>query len=97
MLACEWKDINCRIEEIESDIASNKLSAEPFGWQGVAKSERSLQLCATIYNEYKFPADIKNVGHLRYDHNRKVHIGYLSGKFGNQAVSYSSGRRFRGA
>ena len=87
MLACEWNEINSLIEEIESDVASGKPSAEPFGWQGVAKSERSLQQCAKLYSDINFPAHIKNARPLRYDHKHKIRIGYLSGRFGKQAVS----------
>jgi predicted O-linked N-acetylglucosamine transferase (SPINDLY family) len=88
MLSCEWKDVNYLIAEIERDLASGKLSAEPFGWQGVAKTERSLLLCAKLYNEKEFPASITNNNRLQYDHKRKVRVGYLSGRFGRQAVSH---------
>lgn len=59
MMICDWHEVKSLIEEIEVDVASGKLSAEPFGWQGVAKSERSLQLCANLYNEREFPAHPK--------------------------------------
>ena len=89
MLCCDWKEVNYLIEEIERDIASGKLSAGPFGWQGIAKSERSLQLCAKLYNENNFPANI-NISTRRplANNNSKIRIGYLSGEFREQATSH---------
>ncbi len=86
MLSCDWHGIGGLIAEIESDIAAGKLSAEPFGWQGVARSNRSLQTCAELYNAAKFPA-ARNAAVARPDNGGRIRIGYVAGEFRAQATS----------
>ncbi|HEX7789304.1 MAG TPA: tetratricopeptide repeat protein [Afipia sp.] len=88
MLACDWRDIGNLVKEIEDDIAAGRLSAEPFGWQGLATSDQSLRKCAELYNAAMFPAD-RNAPVARPDNGGKIkiRIGYLSGEFRAQATS----------
>src|SRR5262249_37078923 len=88
MLSCDWKGVDALIAEIEEDIASRKLSTEPFGWQGVAKSQRSLQMCAEIYNEENHPGNIKADFGSRRTNRKKIRIGYSSGELREQATSH---------
>ncbi len=88
MLACDWRGIEPLISEIESDIAAGKLSAEPFGWQGVATSDRSLQRCAEIYNAAMFPANHRGAPVARPNNGDKIRIGYVSGDFRAQATAF---------
>lgn len=88
MLACDWRDTGRLIAEIEADIAAGKLSAEPFGWQGVARSDRSLQKCAELYSAAKFPANFRGAPVARPDNGDRIRIGYLSGEFRAQATSF---------
>lgn len=85
-LACDWRDIASLIAEIESDIAAGELSAEPFGWQGIATSNRSLQRCAELYSAAKFPANHRGAPVARPDNGDRIRIGYLSGEFRAQAT-----------
>jgi predicted O-linked N-acetylglucosamine transferase (SPINDLY family) len=88
MLGCEWENIDRLIEEIESEIVAGQLSGEPFGWQGVAKSERSLELCASLYSNSEFPAKNEHSKKITSDRKRKIRVGYLSGEFRDQATSH---------
>jgi len=88
MLSCDWIGVDALIAEIDEDIASRKLSAEPFGWQGVAKSERSLQLCAEIYNKENHPPNIKTDFEKRRANRKKIRVGYSSGELREQATSH---------
>lgn len=88
MLACDWAGTADLIADIESDIAAGKLSAEPFGWQGVATTDRSLQRCAEIYSAATFPANHRGLPPARPDNGGKIRIGYLSGDFRAQATSF---------
>jgi predicted O-linked N-acetylglucosamine transferase (SPINDLY family) len=87
MLTCDWAEVDGLIGEIESDLASGKLVAEPFGWQGIATSERSLQQCAELYNAKTFPAGPASPALLLSGANTKIRVGYLSGEFRQQATS----------
>ena len=87
MLACDWKDVNASIAAINEDVLLGKLSAHPFGWQGVARSERSLQLCAELFNERSFPAKNKIAASKPAPNHKKIRIGYSSGELREQATS----------
>lgn len=87
MLCCDWAGTDRLIAEIERDLASGQLSAEPFGWQGVAKSQRSLQRCAELYSVARFPANPGQPAPRRIGASGKIRIGYLSGEFRQQATS----------
>jgi predicted O-linked N-acetylglucosamine transferase (SPINDLY family) len=91
MLCCDWNDFDAQVRDVENDINSNKPAAEPFGWQGLATNERSLQRCAQIYNANRYPAEgSKGLRGLFVEDGvkRKIRIGYLSGEFREQATSY---------
>jgi predicted O-linked N-acetylglucosamine transferase (SPINDLY family) len=87
MLACDWSETDRLIAEINTDLASGQLSAEPFGWQGVATSQRSLLQCAQLYCASRFPANFTTPAAPRPRLNGKIRIGYLSGEFRQQATS----------
>jgi predicted O-linked N-acetylglucosamine transferase (SPINDLY family) len=87
MLICDWNGIDGLIAAIETDLAAGKLAAEPFGWQGIAASEASLQRCAELANAAQFgkAAPPKNIGAVAP--GAKIRVGYLSGEFREQATS----------
>jgi predicted O-linked N-acetylglucosamine transferase (SPINDLY family) len=87
MLVCDWHDTNALIAEIEADLTAGKLAAEPFGWQGVATSERSLQRCAELTNASRFPMQAPLLRASPTEPDAKIRIGYLSGEFRQQATS----------
>ncbi|MGM4895285.1 O-linked N-acetylglucosamine transferase family protein [Tardiphaga sp. 839_C3_N1_4] len=87
MLVCDWRDVNALIAEIEADLIAGKLAAEPFGWQGVATSERSLQRCAELTNASRFPTQDSPLRASSTGPDAKIRIGYLSGEFRQQATS----------
>jgi len=88
MLSCSWRGVEALIAEVETEISSGKLSAEPFGWQGLAKSPRSLQRCAELFNAEKYPAKHKDTPPRRLSDRGKIRIGYASGEFRDQATSH---------
>jgi predicted O-linked N-acetylglucosamine transferase (SPINDLY family) len=87
MLACDWSGIDQLVAAIDGDITAGRLSAEPFGWQGIATSERSLQRCAQLYNAARFPAPRGKSAPARREPYGKIRIGYLSGEFRQQATA----------
>jgi predicted O-linked N-acetylglucosamine transferase (SPINDLY family) len=88
MASCDWNELGSLIDEIESDVCSGRLSAEPFGWQGVARSERSLYLCAKMFNKKEFPKFAGGSERQRSNNHGKIRIGYLSGELREQATSH---------
>jgi predicted O-linked N-acetylglucosamine transferase (SPINDLY family) len=88
MLSCDWKGVDVLINAIEKDISAGKLSAEPFGWQGVARSQQSLQQCMEIYNKANHPENAKASLEVRRANHKKIRIGYSSGELRDQATSH---------
>jgi len=88
MSACAWNGVGDLIAEIDRDVSSGKLSAEPFGWQGVAKSPRNLQRCAELFNAEKYPARAGQGPRRSLSDRGKIRIGYASGEFRDQATSH---------
>lgn len=89
MLCCDWSNFENLVAEIERDIELNRPSAEPFGWQGVANSERSLQQAAQIYSAKRFPHNFSDsVSYHAPESPRKIRVGYLSAEFRVHATSH---------
>jgi len=88
MLSCDWREIDHLISEIDRDVAAGRLSAEPFGWQGVAESPRSLKLCAELFSGERYPADTKIAFRRPLINRQKIRIGYASGELREQATSH---------
>ncbi len=81
MLSCDWKGIEDLIAEINNDLAAGERSAEPFGYQAIARSAWDFKRCAEIYVADKFPRSEAPLWRgERYD-NPKIRVGYLSGEF----------------
>jgi protein O-GlcNAc transferase len=88
MLCCEWSGVDTLTGEIEQEIGEGRLSAEPFGWQGVAKSPQSLQLSAEAFSRERYPAARNTSTPQPVTHHQKIRVGYLSGEFREQATSH---------
>jgi predicted O-linked N-acetylglucosamine transferase (SPINDLY family) len=88
MLCCDWQGTGALIAEIDGDVNSGKLAVEPFVWQSVAKSARSLRLCAELYTAFKYPAGETIAFAGSSGGRQKIRIGYASGEFREQATSH---------
>jgi protein O-GlcNAc transferase len=88
MLVCDWSETDILIEEIGEDISKGLPSAEPFGWQGISTSPKSLHSCAAIYNRGKFGDDVGPPTSPTAGNHQKIRIGYVSGEFRDHATSH---------
>jgi protein O-GlcNAc transferase len=86
LLACDWLGIDALLGEIDKDLAAGRLSVEPFILQGISNSPRSLQRCAELYSEERYPAR-EDFRQRPLDHE-KIRVGYFSGEFREQATSH---------
>jgi predicted O-linked N-acetylglucosamine transferase (SPINDLY family) len=88
MSSCAWSISGDLVAEIERDISSGKLSADPFGWQGLANSPVSLQRCAQLFNAEKYPPQTRDVTRRAQSNSKTIRVGYSSGEFRDQATSH---------
>jgi predicted O-linked N-acetylglucosamine transferase (SPINDLY family) len=86
MLICDWTDYEYFTNRIFDEIELGNKSAEPFGFQGIAKSESLLQKCAEIYSNDVYPR-LGNLAKNSKHKHKKIHIGYLCGEFREHASS----------
>jgi predicted O-linked N-acetylglucosamine transferase (SPINDLY family) len=86
MLCCDWKSLNNMTHKLNSALLEGKKSAEPFGYQGISKSEANNALCSKIYCDSLYPANFTEHKNHNYKHN-KIRIGYVCGEFRAQATS----------
>lgn len=85
-LCAEWSDFDQLTRSVGADVLARKLSAEPFGFQGVSDSEAELRACAEIYARNKYPP-IPGLALPPRPPGAKIRLGYLCGEFRNQATS----------
>jgi protein O-GlcNAc transferase len=88
MSACAWLGTDDLIVEIEKDISWGRLSADPFGWQGLANAPLSLQRCAQLFNAEKYPAKARDTPRWAQSSSKRIRVGYSSGEFRDQATSH---------
>ena len=86
MLICDWSNYKNITNRIFNQIQLGKRGAEPFGFQGIARSESLLQKCAEIYSNDMYPALSNLTKNCKFAHT-KIHIGYLCGEFREHATS----------
>ena len=86
MLVCDWTDYKKIINEIFNLVTESRMGAEPFGFLGIASSEKLIKNCAEIYSKDKFPSLNGLSEFSQHKHNR-IRIGYLCGEFRSQATS----------
>ncbi len=88
LLCCDWRETDALIAEIDDDLNAGKLAVEPFVWQSVATSPRSLQLSAELYTASRYPARDTIPLAQTSGGRRKIRIGYSSGELREQATSH---------
>jgi len=87
MLCCDWQDLDTLHEEITQRIEHGEKVAMPFGYQAICDDEASLQQCAQIYANDKYPPAKDCFTHPSWDRHPKIKLGYLCGEFREQATS----------
>ena len=87
MLYCNWNGFDRDVAAINRDVRAGKKSAEPFGYQVVAKCPRDLMACARIFAAEYFPGRSPGPPTPVRLANGKIRVGYLSGEFRAQATS----------
>ena len=88
MLICDWADLEGIYSKVQQDLRAHQLVAEPFGFQGIATSEKDLLETARIFAKYRFPATAKVASEsVNKPKNEKIRIAYLCGEFRDQATS----------
>jgi predicted O-linked N-acetylglucosamine transferase (SPINDLY family) len=86
MYICKWDNYYELTESINKDVSEGKLSASPFGYQGICDNPLLSFEAAKIFSIIKYPSKI-NYDAKFSNKSNKIKIGYLCGEFRNQATS----------
>jgi predicted O-linked N-acetylglucosamine transferase (SPINDLY family) len=87
MLICDWQDLEGLCLKVQQDIRNHEKVVEPFGFQGISRSESDLLLAAKLFVETRFPATKTTSIRAIESGERKIRIAYLCGEFRDQATS----------
>jgi len=87
MTICKWENLPELVESINHDVDANRLSVNPFSYQGICNCPMLLGAAAKIYSTNKFPPKVKSVYKKIESKNKKIKIAYVSGEFRDQATS----------
>lgn len=83
---CDWTDFDAAARALADAVARGGHAATPFAFLNICGSA-SLQLrCARLYTEAFFPASPPRIVTPRA--HERIRIAYLSGDFGEHAVTY---------
>jgi len=88
LLACDWFGIEPLLAEIDKGLAAGQLTIEPFILQAISSSPATLQRCAELYSQARYPATVAGTFQQGSLDRKKMRIGYLSGEFREQATSH---------
>jgi predicted O-linked N-acetylglucosamine transferase (SPINDLY family) len=87
MLICHWQGYEDLCLQVQHGLRNSEKVVEPFGFQGISRSENDLLLAAKIFVETRFPAIKQTSIRLKESGERKIRIAYLCGEFRDQATS----------
>lgn len=87
MLCADWTGIDALQDTIRAGLAAGARVAEPFGYQGIARSEADLKACAEVFARHEFPARAPLVTRSVPAADGRITIGYLCGEFREHATT----------
>jgi predicted O-linked N-acetylglucosamine transferase (SPINDLY family) len=86
---CDWREYEGLERRIVAAVERGELADLPLAFLCVTDSPQAQLACATTFAALKFPArPARAVTRSRHRHDR-IRVAYLSGDFGDHAVSYS--------
>ncbi len=86
---CDWREYEGLRRRVVAGVQRGELADLPLAFLCVTDSPQAQLACATTFAAFKFPAQsAAAVTRSRYRHDR-IRIAYLSGDFGDHAVSYA--------
>jgi predicted O-linked N-acetylglucosamine transferase (SPINDLY family) len=86
--SCEWDDYRTTIEQLVAAVQRGELAATPLSFVCMSDSPPVQLACAQIFTATRYPPRSLPVrASWPYPHDR-IRVAYLSGDFGEHAVSY---------
>jgi protein O-GlcNAc transferase len=84
---CDWTDFDAAAGTLAEAVERGEHAATPFAFLSICGSAAVQLRCARLYADAFFPAAPPRTERVHYGHE-KIRIAYLSGDFGEHAVTY---------
>ena len=85
--AGDWRNFDEDVARIDAGVRAGKRVTEPFVYQAISNSPADLAACAQIYAADRYPSHAPRA-QSRPRASGKIHVGYVSGEFRDQATAY---------
>ncbi len=84
---CDWTDFDAESGALAEAVQCGEHAATPFAFLSICGSAALQLRCARSYTDAFFPPAPSRIERVHYAHD-KIRIAYLSGDFGEHAVTY---------
>jgi protein O-GlcNAc transferase len=84
---CDWTHFDAAAGTLAEAVGRGEHAATPFAFLSICGSAALQMRCARLYADAFFPAAAPRTERVHYGHE-KIRIAYLSGDFGEHAVTY---------
>jgi protein O-GlcNAc transferase len=86
---CDWSDFDAAAGTLMDAVQRGEHAATPFAFLSICGSAALQLRCARLYADAFYPPAPPQTGRVRSGHD-KIRVAYLSGDFGEHAVTYLS-------
>jgi protein O-GlcNAc transferase len=86
--ACDWRDYQSLARQIIASVARGEYADVPLSFLGISDTPQAHLVCACNFVAARYPPPTSSTPLPPYTHDR-IRVAYLSGDFGEHAVSYS--------
>lgn len=86
---CDWRDYEELSSRVVAGVQRGELADLPLAFLCVSESPRAQLMCASTFVAAKFPPPAESPARFPFDRRGRMRIAYLSGDFGEHAVSYA--------
>jgi predicted O-linked N-acetylglucosamine transferase (SPINDLY family) len=88
---CDWRDFHALVDAIRTAVERGENADLPLSFLSICGSAAAQLTCARRYTDANFPAlpvEHRRAASVAQSADRPIRIAYLSGDFGEHAVSY---------
>jgi predicted O-linked N-acetylglucosamine transferase (SPINDLY family) len=86
MAMCDWSNLNAERVRLDARAEESGKASEPFEFLCLSSSSEAQLRCARAFADDRYPA--RGVWHGVRRSHRKIHVGYVSGEYREQATAY---------
>jgi predicted O-linked N-acetylglucosamine transferase (SPINDLY family) len=88
MQQADWQDCTLRSATIREALTGAKMPCEPFVLLTISDSPDEQLMCARRFVEERYRTHVRYGRHTRAQRESRLHVGYVSGDFGNHPVTH---------